>query len=103
MDGRAFRRWLMKRPMALLMRAIGRRSCEDVVATLQDYFDGTLDPGLAATITRHFRNCPDCRAFRKTYGKTIRLIGKLAGDDIPDEVRRRVRSALHERRGASGK
>jgi predicted anti-sigma-YlaC factor YlaD len=67
------------------------------VAVLQDYFDGTLDPKLAAAIERHFRNCPDCRAFSKTYGETVRLTGELATDDIPEEVRNRVRNALRER------
>lgn len=83
--------------MALLMRLMGHRTCEDVVSVLQGYFDGTLAPGLAAAIERHFRHCPDCRAFSRTYGETIRLTGELAAADIPDEVRRRVRAALRER------
>jgi predicted anti-sigma-YlaC factor YlaD len=83
--------------MSFLMRLMGRRTCEDVVAVLQDYFDRTLDPKLAAAIERHFRDCPDCRAFSKTYRETVRLTGELASDDIPGEVRNRVRAALRER------
>jgi len=87
----------MKRAMALLMRLMGRRTCEDVVAALQDYFDGTLDPKLAAAIERHFRDCPDCRTFSNTYGQVVRLTGEIAPNDIPNEVRNRVRDALRER------
>jgi anti-sigma factor RsiW len=87
----------MRRVMAYLMRLMGRRTCEDVVAVLQDYFDGTLDPKLAAAIERHFRGCPDCQAFSKTYKEVVRLSGELGSDDIPEEVRQRVRAALRER------
>jgi len=86
----------MRRMISFLMRLMGRRTCEDVVKTLQDYFDGTLDPKLAAAIERHFRDCPDCRAFSKTYEDVIRATRELDCDDIPDEVRDRVRDALRE-------
>ena len=87
----------MRRVMAFVMRIMGRRTCEDVVAVLQDYFDGNLDPNVAAAIELHFRDCPDCQAFSKTYKETIRLTGELVADDIPDEVRSRVRAALRDR------
>lgn len=87
----------MKRAMPFLLRLMGRRTCEDVVGVLQDYFDGTLDPKLAAAIERHFRDCPDCRAFSRAYAEVVRLTGELEADDIPNDVRDRVREALRER------
>lgn len=86
----------MRRLVARLMRLIGRRTCEDVVATLHDYFEGSLDPQVAAAIERHFQGCPDCRAFSRTYKEVVQLTGELGCDDIPDEVRQRVRAALRE-------
>jgi anti-sigma factor RsiW len=68
----------MKRLVALMMRLMKKRTCEDVVSVLQDYFDGTLDPKLAAIIERHFEGCPDCSAFARTYQEVI----KLAGGDL---------------------
>ncbi len=79
----------MRRVMSFLMRLMGRRTCEDVVSVLQDYFDGTLDPGLAAAIERHFRDCPDCRSFSKTYQDVVRLTGELATDDMRLALRER--------------
>lgn len=87
----------MKRLVAWMMRGFGKRTCEDVVAVLHDYFDGTLDPKTADSIKRHFRDCPDCEAFSDTYETLIQLTGELAGEDVPEEVQRRVHAALEER------
>ncbi len=87
----------MKRLIGYIMRLMGRRTCEDVVAVLHDYLEGSLDPGLTAAIERHFQDCPDCHAFSKTYREVVRLTGELACEDIPDEVRQRVRAAIRER------
>jgi len=87
----------MKAVVGRLMRFMGRRTCEDVVAVLQDYFDGRLDPKLEAILTRHLRDCPDCEVFARTYGTVIKLTGELPEEDIPEEVRLRVRRALRER------
>jgi anti-sigma factor RsiW len=86
----------MKRVMAYLMRVVGRRTCQDVVAVLLDYCEGSLDPKLAAAIERHFEGCRSCHAFMETYKEVVRLTGELACEDIPDEVRLRVQAALHE-------
>jgi len=83
--------------MTFLMRLVGRHTCEDVASVLQDYFDGTLDANLAASIDRHFADCPNCRHFARTYGEVIRATGELPCEEIPDDVRDRVRSAIRER------
>lgn len=87
----------MSHVMGRMMRVLGKRSCEDVVAVLQDYFDGSLEPRLAAIIERHLEDCPDCEAFTRTYGTVIKLTGELPVEQIPDELRMRVRRALRER------
>lgn len=86
----------MKRFVALAMRLMGRRTCEDVVSVLCDYFEGTLDPKLAAIIERHLRDCRDCETFARTYGEVIKLTGELPADEIPDELCLRVSKALRE-------
>ncbi|HWP67020.1 MAG TPA: zf-HC2 domain-containing protein [Candidatus Limnocylindria bacterium] len=89
----------MRRVVARLMRMMGKRTCEDVVAILHDYFEGRLDPALAAIVGHHLEDCPDCEAFARTYGTVVRLTGELPVDDIPAEVCDRVRRALRERYG----
>ncbi len=90
----------MKRLAALLMRLLGKRTCEQVVAVVQGYFDGSLDPRLTAIVERHFRECPDCAAFARTYREVISLTGELRCDEIPEEVRVRARQALREHAAA---
>ena len=87
----------MSHVMGRMMRVLGKRSCEDVVAVLQEYFEGSLEPRLAAIIERHLEDCPDCEAFARTYGTVIKLTGELPVEQIPDELRMRVRRALRER------
>ncbi len=86
----------MKRIVALMMRLMGKRTCEEVVSVLEDYFEGSLDPQLAAIVERHFRDCPDCTAFSRTYGEVIKLTGELPCNEIPEEVQLRVRQAIRE-------
>ena len=87
----------MSRMISMMMRLFGRRSCADVVAVLDDYVDGSLDPKLARIIERHLQGCPSCEAFARTYRTIVELTGELPADDIPPSVRERVRSALRER------
>jgi anti-sigma factor RsiW len=90
----------MKRVVALAMRLMGKRTCEGVTAVLHDYFEGRLDPRLAAILERHFQGCKDCAAFARTYNEVIKLTGEVQCDDVPEEVQRRVRAALREHAAA---
>lgn len=87
----------MSRVMGRMMRVLGKRSCEDVVAVLQEYFEGSLEPRLAKIVARHLDDCPDCEAFARTYATVVRLTGELPVDEVPSEVQIRVRRALRER------
>ena len=87
----------MSRTAAFVMRLMGKRSCEDVVSILHDYYEGTLEPKLATILEQHLRDCPNCTAFARTYREVIKLTGELSEDEIPEEVRLRVRRALRER------
>ncbi len=89
----------MKRVVGRLMRMMGKRTCEDVVAVLHDYFEGQLEPRLTAIIGRHLQDCPDCDAFARSYGTVVKLTGELPVDEVPEEVCVRVRQALRERYG----
>lgn len=92
----------MKRVAGSMMRLLGKRTCEDVVAVLCEYYEGTLEPKLAAIIAKHLRGCAACAAFARTYGEVVKLTGELPTEGIPEELRLRVQRALRER-FASGK
>lgn len=89
----------------MMRRLFGRRSCAEVVAVLDGYCEGALDPKLARIIGRHLRGCASCEAFARTYRTVIGLTGELPADDIPPSIRRQARAALRARarRNAAGK
>lgn len=87
----------MRRFVVWVIHLFGRWTCEDVVTTLHDYYEHTLDPEMTKIVEQHLRDCPDCDAFAESYETLIQLTGELACDDIPEEVQRRVHEALEER------
>lgn len=68
--------------------------CEDLVALIIDYLEGEMDPLLREEFQRHMGDCSSCLAFLETYKKTKELTKDIKCDDIPDEVKRRVREFL---------
>ncbi len=85
------------RVAARMMRLLGTRTCEEVVAVLCEYYEGTLEPKLARIIARHLRGCARCAAFARTYREVVKLTGELPTDEIPEELCLRVQRALRER------
>lgn len=86
----------MTKIVALMMRLLGRRTCQEVADILHNYFEGSLDPTLTAIIERHLQDCPDCQAFVHTYGETIKLTGEFSVDEVPNDLCDRVHRALDE-------
>ena len=68
--------------------------CEDLVGIINDYLEGEMRPEFRAEFERHLGDCSSCLAFLETYRKTKELTGEVACDEIPDEVRRRIKNFL---------
>ncbi|MGD2158654.1 MAG: zf-HC2 domain-containing protein [Anaerolineales bacterium] len=66
-------------------------NCRDLLASLSEYIDGSLDESLCAEIDRHVADCEDCRIVVDTLRKTVYLYHRTAQDPrIPNEVRERL-------------
>lgn len=66
--------------------------CKECIDLLCDYFDGTLDSGMAASLEDHFKDCPPCVAFLETYRQTSDLCRKtLTAVEIPEPVKEKLR------------
>ncbi len=66
--------------------------CKECIDLLCDYFEGTLDSGIAASLEDHFKDCPPCVAFLKTYRQTSDLCRKtLTSVEIPEPVKEKLR------------
>jgi anti-sigma factor RsiW len=62
-------------------------SCQELVALITDYFEGALSPADRARFEAHLGACSACHAYLGQFQRTIRLVGTLAEDDIPDDAK----------------
>ena len=78
-------------------------NCKELVYLLGDYFDGSMEPHLREELGVHIRECEVCCSFLKTYDKTRILCRSMRGEEIPPEVREKLRafvvSKAREHRG----
>ncbi len=64
----------------------------DLVALVSDYLEGRLSPDTCADLERHLVACPDCTVFVQTFGSTVSLLQSLTEQDLPPELRLRLRA-----------
>lgn len=67
------------------------KNCRDLLASLSDYVDGTLQPELCQEIERHMAGCQDCQIVVDTLRKTVSLYRTTTPPPaLPDDVRNRL-------------
>jgi anti-sigma factor (TIGR02949 family) len=65
--------------------------CKDLLGTLSEYVDGTLQKELCAELEKHLAGCDNCRIVVNTLRKTIELYRESGEtEDIPAEIRQRL-------------
>ncbi len=69
-------------------------TCQQVTDAIIDYLTGDMPPATTALFHDHLQGCPDCLAFFNTYNSTVRATKSLSYDDVPHEMRNRVRQFL---------
>ena len=57
--------------------------CREVIAFLDDYVAGSLEPARRAEFDRHLAACTSCVAYLASYRETIRM-AKAASPEIED-------------------
>ena len=73
-------------------------SCLNEV-TLQAYFDGELEPEIAAQVNRHLAHCDECAASAFEFERAIELMASAFEDELPhsvpsDRLRANIAAAL---------
>jgi anti-sigma factor RsiW len=71
--------------------------CRDVIGLLLDYLEDALDPDVAGAVGRHLDECAACRAYLRTYDRSRRLVGDMPRNEMPDEMKDRLRALLLRR------
>jgi anti-sigma factor RsiW len=70
--------------------------CSHLLSLLTDYLDGRLPEDLRTELEQHLSGCSDCTTFVSTYRSTVSLLQSLDEDDLPPELRLRLRAFLDD-------
>ncbi len=69
--------------------------CKDVVENIMGYIDAELDDKTLEELEKHLEECPECKAFVRTYKKMLELSGKLRERTfVTPEIRQRLKELL---------
>ena len=72
-------------------------NCDELLKALNDYVDGTIEPGICEAFERHLAGCNPCQIVVDNIRKTITLYKAGEPYALPPECARRLRSMLQER------
>lgn len=71
--------------------------CQDLLALLNEYVDGAIDPALCAEFEKHMAGCNPCQVVVDNIRKTITLYRAGQPYELPFEFRQRLHAALREK------
>jgi len=71
--------------------------CEELLALLSEYVDGTVDPGLCREFEQHMAGCNPCQVVVDNIRKTITLYKEGKPYPLPEPFRGRLHAALRRR------
>lgn len=71
-------------------------TCDELLALLNDYVDGGVDPAVCKELEAHLALCNPCRVVVDNVRKTITLYRNDKPCDLPAEFRDRLHTALHQ-------
>jgi RNA polymerase sigma-70 factor (ECF subfamily) len=72
--------------------------CEELLAALNQYVDGEIEPGLCDSFERHLTDCNPCQIVVDNIRQTIRLYKAEEPFELPPALHHRLARLLRERR-----
>ncbi len=71
--------------------------CEELLAMLNEYVDGTIDPGICEDFEKHMAGCNPCQVVIDNIRQTITLYKEGQPYELPVQFRERLREALRQK------
>jgi anti-sigma factor RsiW len=71
--------------------------CEELMALLNEYVDGTVDPALCSEFEKHMAGCNPCQVVVDNIRRTITLYKEGRPVELPVAFRNRLHDALRKR------
>jgi anti-sigma factor RsiW len=62
-------------------------TCQELVEVITNYLEGKLSAAERARFEAHLSGCDGCRTYLDQMRQTIRLVGELSEEAIPDDAR----------------
>ena len=75
--------------------------CAELLAALNEYVDGTVDPAICEEFEKHMAGCSPCQVVVDNIRKTITLFKEGKPYELPADFRQRLHSALKQRWNAT--
>ncbi|MDQ0276024.1 anti-sigma factor RsiW [Arthrobacter silviterrae] len=69
-------------------------TCRQVVEMLTDYLEGALAPSTAAALEEHLATCPGCSTYLAQISHTVRLLGAVTPDELPESTQKGLVAAF---------
>ena len=71
--------------------------CEELLALLNEYVDGTVDPAICEEFEKHLAGCNPCQIVVDNIRKTITLYKDGQPLELPPQVSDRLQQCLRQR------
>lgn len=72
-------------------------NCEELLAALNEYVDGNVDPAICQAFQAHLQDCNPCQIVVDNIRKTIRLYKAGQPYELPPEFHAQLCRLLRER------
>ena len=73
--------------------------CQDVLALLPDYLDGSLGAAQRARVEEHLAGCDWCTRFGGDYAGAVQAVREQLDEAVPDDVGQRLLDRLERKVG----
>jgi anti-sigma factor (TIGR02949 family) len=74
--------------------------CNEIVELVTAYLDGALKRRDRKAFERHLKKCGGCTNYVEQICTTIETVGRVKGDDLPQELRDELVAAFRDWRSA---
>ena len=75
-------------------------TCRELVELVTDYLEGALPPAERRRFEEHLLSCAVCPRYVEQLRGTVRLLGRLREDDVPEPARLALLDAFRTWRSA---
>ena len=75
-------------------------TCQEFVELVTDYLEGALDGATEDRFTEHARACPGCETYLEQLRETIRAVGRIEPESVPEATLDELLRAFRDWRSA---